>query len=282
MWSEEKQVLQTKVTLTHNSLVCWTEFWKPVILEDFGSRVSLNKSNLSPFNFSQESRTHLVSMLFIPLKSMWRNNWVRASLLTAVCFARLPAIKCQHPSSCTIQTSRFWVVSCSWPRNIFTSEKQHRTSLGRSIATCLGSVVWAWMFQLNTLVNAPRVWWNCSKCYWGESAISLINYRRKKWLWFSSKREVFWMGRTYLHKSEQDSQRFNFFFWSGSCDGLKKQPCSAVRIKHTVSVILPQGDISSSFTETSSVFWRSGASVWSAELKVSPVIFLLAFCLHLH
>lgn len=36
-------------------------------VRDFGSRVNLNKSNCSPFNFSQESWTHLLSVLFIPV-----------------------------------------------------------------------------------------------------------------------------------------------------------------------------------------------------------------------
>lgn len=68
---------------------------------DFGSMV--NQINLTwvPSTLAK-NRVRCV------LKSMWRNNRAWASVLTAACFARLPAIKCQHLSSYSIQTFAFF------------------------------------------------------------------------------------------------------------------------------------------------------------------------------
>lgn len=50
-------------------------------VRDFGRSMKLNKSNFSPFDFSQESWTRLLSVLFIPV---WEHAKERASLLPAV------------------------------------------------------------------------------------------------------------------------------------------------------------------------------------------------------
>ena len=104
-WLQANQVLQTKVTTRWFTGQSFGNLSSHEV-RDFGSSVTLNKSNSSPFNFSQESWTQLMSVL-------WGNNWAWASVWTAVCFARLPDITFQHPSLCCVQS--FSCCSCCWP-----------------------------------------------------------------------------------------------------------------------------------------------------------------------
>lgn len=229
--------------------------------------MNLNKSNFSLFDFSQESWTRLLSVLFIPV---WEHAKERASLLTAVLLGcwlsdvnihlRVPFSPCVSGLFAVVGLETFSLLRSS--TTLLLKEALSPVSVLLFETECSGHT---------NFWKLPEFDETAPNRFKGKSAFSLINYRRRVCFDLAAKERCCEWG-----KEKQTKCSLSIFFLSESCDSLKKQPSFCGSYK-THSICHPATrQSSSSFTQGSTVL-KCG-EVWSAGVRVSDVIFRL----HLH